>query len=97
MSRLHEMIKDAVTGEQTVRYLTDEEVLEFEQDISLGVRAERNYKLQTDVDPIAGNSLRWADLTDEKRAAWTQYRTDLLNVPQQSGFPASVTWPTKPE
>ena len=97
MSRLHEMIKDAVTGEITVRYLTDEEVLEFEQDIPLGIRSERNAKLQMEVDTIAGNTLRWNALTDAQRAAWAQYRTDLLNVPQQSGFPTSVTWPTKPE
>tara|TARA_R110002074_G_scaffold57919_2_gene142212 strand:- start:119 stop:400 length:282 start_codon:yes stop_codon:yes gene_type:complete len=28
--------------------------------------------------------------------AWTTYRTALRNVPAQSGFPNSITWPTKP-
>ena len=60
-------------------------------------RAVRDYKLTSEVDPIAGNSLRWADLTEEKRAEWAQYRTDLLNVPQQSGFPDTINWPTKPD
>lgn len=30
------------------------------------------------------------------KAAWATYRTALRNVPQQAGFPASVTWPTAP-
>lgn len=27
----------------------------------------------------------------------TDYRQDLRDVPQQAGFPATITWPTKPE
>ena len=70
---------------------------ELDAEAARSVRGQRDYLLKTEVDPIAGNALRWADLTDAQRAAWTQYRTDLLNVPQQSGFPHNVTWPTKPE
>ena len=60
-------------------------------------RMERNGKLVSEVDPIALNNLRWAELTPEKQAEWTQYRIDLLNVPQQSGFPTSISWPSKPD
>jgi len=60
------------------------------------VRNERDSKLQSEVDVIASNALRWADLTSEAQTAWSTYRTALLNVPQQAGFP-DVTWPTKPE
>ena len=42
------------------------------------------------------NPLRWAELTEGKQAEWTQYRTNLLNLPAQAGFPNTVTWPTKP-
>jgi len=70
---------------------------ELDAEAAMNVRGQRDYLLETKVDPIAGNALRWNDLTDAQRAAWTQYRTDLLNVPQQSGFPNNVTWPTKPE
>ena len=59
-------------------------------------RDTRNILLQTEVDPLVTNPLRWAELTTEQQNAWTQYRTDLLNVPQQSGFPHDVTFPTKP-
>ena len=61
------------------------------------VRDQRDVKLSSEVDPIVTNPLRWADLTTEKQNEWTQYRTDLLNVPQQAGFPHTINWPTKPE
>jgi hypothetical protein len=60
------------------------------------IRAERDYKLVSEVDPLATNSFRWAELTSEKQTEWTQYRRNLLDVPEQSSFPTSVTWPTKP-
>jgi len=59
-------------------------------------RQKRNSKLQSEVDPIAGNALRWAALTSEQRTAWATYRTALLDVPAQAGFPSSITWPTAP-
>ena len=60
------------------------------------VRSERDNILVTVVDPLVSNPLRWADLTSDKQAEWSQYRTDLLGVPQQAGFPTNITWPTKP-
>ena len=63
---------------------------------SAWVRSERDNILTTVVDPLVSNNLRWADLTSDKQAEWSTYRTALLDVPQQSGFP-DVTWPTKPE
>ena len=36
-------------------------------------------------------------LHDRITDAWTTYRQALRDLPSQSGFPASVTWPTKPE
>ena len=60
------------------------------------VRFQRDAVLSTEVDPIVSNPLRWADLTTAEQNAWSQYRTDLLNITDQDGFPHSVTWPTKP-
>jgi len=59
-------------------------------------RHERDVILETVVDPLVSNPLRWAELTTEQQNAWAQYRIDLLNVPQQSGFPNNITFPTKP-
>jgi len=61
------------------------------------VRFQRDSTLKYEVDPIVTNPLRWAELTAEKQNEWATYRTDLLNVPQQEGFPNTITWPTKPE
>jgi hypothetical protein len=38
-----------------------------------------------------------APFTQEKRAEWATYRQALRDVPQQSGFPDNIQWPTKPE
>lgn len=70
---------------------------ELDAETAAEVRAERNYRLVRDVDPIVTNPLRWDALTTAKQTEWTTYRTDLLNVPQQAGFPNTITWPTKPE
>lgn len=43
----------------------------------------------------------WTQATDSPlaastKAAWATYRTALRNVPAQSGFPQTITWPTPP-
>ena len=70
---------------------------ELDAELAASLRAQRDEKLLTEVDPIVSNPLRWNDLTEAKQTEWAQYRTDLLNLPEQSGFPNTVTWPTKPE
>lgn len=60
------------------------------------VRLSRDGYLRDEVDAVMSNPERWAGLSTSKQDEWKQYRTDLLNVPQQSGFPHNVTYPTKP-
>ena len=41
----------------------------------------------------------WTQANDsplKAASAWTTYRQSLRDVPKQSGFPHTVTWPTKP-
>ena len=59
------------------------------------VREDRDNRL-TEVDSVTGNALRWAALDTATQAEWSTYRQALLDVPQQAGFPNTVTWPTKP-
>ena len=59
------------------------------------VRNQRD-QLLLEVDAFVGNPLRWAALSSDKQAEWATYRTALLDVPQQAGFPDTITWPTKP-
>lgn len=86
----------ALIGSNFTAYVAPTQA-ELDAATATSVRADRDNRLVTEVDPIAGNALRWADLTSDQQAAWTQYRTDLLAVPQQAGFPNTITWPTKPE
>jgi hypothetical protein len=64
---------------------------------SARVRSERDQRLQTEVDPLVSNPLRWGSLSAEKQQEWANYRQALLDIPQQSGFPYEVAWPVKPE
>lgn len=69
---------------------------ELDTQAAAAVRAERDMKLATEVDTIAGNALRWSALTSDQQQAWADYRQALLDVPQQAGFPHEVVWPVKP-
>lgn len=42
----------------------------------------------------------WTQLDDypkANKAAWKNYRQQLRDVPQQSGFPETIIWPTSPD
>ncbi|AYP28111.1 tail fiber assembly [Lentibacter phage vB_LenP_ICBM2] len=69
---------------------------ELDEAAAQAVRATRDMKLASEVDPIAGNALRWAALDADTQAAWAAYRQALLDVPAQAGFPHNVTWPEVP-
>jgi hypothetical protein len=68
---------------------------ELDAALAAEVRADRDSRL-TGVDAVAGNALRWAALDADTQTEWAAYRQALLDVPQQDGFPNTVTWPVKP-
>lgn len=41
--------------------------------------------------------VRATELGQPVSAAWAAYRQQLRDVPEQSGFPDDITWPTPPE
>ncbi|MDA9993346.1 phage tail assembly chaperone [bacterium] len=86
----------SLIGTEFVQYVAPTQE-ELDAEAAAQVRLERDNILVTEVDPFVTNPLRWDDLTSEERDAWTTFRRDLLNVPDQSGFPHNITWPTKPE
>jgi len=86
----------SLIGTEFVQYVAPTQE-ELDAEAATQVRLERDNILITEVDPFVTNPLRWDDLTSEERDAWTTFRRDLLNVPDQSGFPYNITWPTKPE
>ncbi len=69
---------------------------ELDAEKATHVRFERDAILATVVDPIVSNPLRWSDMTAEKQGEWSAYRTSLLNITEQDGFPHNVTWPIQP-
>jgi hypothetical protein len=56
-------------------------------------RVKRNSMLKS-VDKV--NPIWYTSLTAQQQTDLQTFRTALLNVPQQSGFPTTITWPTKP-
>tara|TARA_Y100001963_G_scaffold66033_1_gene92017 strand:+ start:150 stop:437 length:288 start_codon:yes stop_codon:yes gene_type:complete len=54
------------------------------------VREERNCRLR------ATDWTQGADVPSATKSKWVSYRQSLRDVPTQSGFPTSVTWPTEP-
>lgn len=52
------------------------------------VREERDAKLSA-CDWMANSDVTMSD-------EWRTYRQSLRDVPSQSGFPNTITWPTKP-
>lgn len=72
----------------TVSDKTAEETTQYDDDLAAEVRADRNARLaETDWWAVSDRTM-----TSEQ----TEYRNLLRQVPQQDGFPLSVTWPTKP-
>lgn len=67
--------------------------LEFRQ---ANIRSYRDQYLRA-MDEIVSNPLRWATFSPETQHAYVVYRQALLDVPQQSGFPDDVIWPTPPQ
>jgi hypothetical protein len=77
------MRKDQVFAKNGV--LLSEEIVEFTED---EIRAKRN-SLLAETDYLA---LSDTTLSSDMAA----YRQALRDITSQSGFPTSVTWPTKP-
>lgn len=56
------------------------------------IRRQRLMRLfETDWSQLPDNQL-----TAAQKTAWTNYRQQLRDVPEQAGFPWDVTWPDKP-
>ena len=76
--------EEATKSEQETAYQA-----ELDANAAEAVRADRDERLaKTDWRAVS-------DLT--LSSEWTTYRQALRDVPAQSGFPHTVTWPTEPE
>jgi len=59
------------------------------------LRHKRGLRL-LELDPIVSNPLRWAELSAEKQEEYTDYRLDLLDLPENTIDPRNPVWPNKP-
>jgi len=73
--------------------LLDSSQIELET-LEKQARSRRDALLKEVVDAV--NPMRWEAMTELQKDAWRVYRQALLDIPQQDGFPTSITWPTKP-
>jgi hypothetical protein len=58
-------------------------------------RHRRNKYLGMYVDSV--NIIRWEGLTQQQKDALISYRQELLDIPQQVGFPLTIIWPDPPQ
>ncbi len=60
--------------------------ISYQEHLERTVRVERNAKLA---------ATDWTQVSDSPvdQAAWATYRQALRDIPSQSGFPNTVTWP----
>jgi hypothetical protein len=57
------------------------------EEVATQIREARNNKLVTEVDPVVSNPLRWNDMNEAQRQAWTNYRRALLDMTNNPEFP----------
>ena len=80
---------------------------EGDQPAQTAAEQEATYKAMKDAEQAANvrrsrteklNDCDWTQVDDSPvdKAAWATYRTALRNVPAQSGFPWTITWPESP-
>lgn len=67
-----------------VIYTSEEELNQAKGD---EIRLIRNQYLETYVDPVVCNPLRWAELTPEGQQQYTDYRRYLLDITDSAEFP----------
>ena len=65
----------------------------IDNNVAAGKRSERN-RLLTESDWT--QTADKAGLSDSKVTEWATYRQSLRDLPTASGWPHTVTWPTKP-
>lgn len=78
------------------KYYFDNTSKQWVVDVDATDRLARSYRsiMLSLVDKI--NPIWWAELSPTEQQAVVDFRYQLLNVPQQEGFPADINWPEKP-
>tara|TARA_Y100000817_G_scaffold65790_1_gene49723 strand:- start:8448 stop:8906 length:459 start_codon:yes stop_codon:yes gene_type:complete len=59
------------------------------------LRDDRNNRLETSDIVVLPD--RWANMDDDTKTAWSNYRQALRDLPANTSDPANPTWPVAPE
>jgi hypothetical protein len=88
--------KSADPSNDMIQYIFDYATKTWIVDTLQTIRCARQYrsKLLATIDRI--NPVWHNSLTTEQQTDLVAYRQQLLDVPQQTGFPTSIEWPAKP-
>lgn len=76
-------------------WINPNEVSLTDEQMEKRVRWIRNNHLKRYVDVM--NPVRWSMMSEEKKQEWSNYRQQLLDITDQSGFPNNVVWPKIPD
>jgi len=89
------IFNDTTDGDGNVISAADNEAAYkagIDTQVAEGVRRQRDRLIvETDWTQLDDNQL-----SDSVKASWVTYRQELRDLPTTSGFPHTVTWPTKP-
>lgn len=84
------------TDEEGVLHTAAEQEAEYkarkDEEQAKAVREDRNRRL-ADCDWTQFND---CPLSNTDKTKWATYRTELRNLPEQSGFPWDIVWPEEP-
>jgi len=83
-------INGAWTQVWTVSDATEEEITQRTTDKGNEIRSQRDALL------TACDYTQLPDVPLTNKSDWATYREQLRQIPEQSGFPWNITWPTSP-
>ena len=83
------LINEVWTQNWVVTTLTSDQQATLTTNESVKIRQQRNAKL---------TACDWTQVADAPvdKTAWSTYRQSLRDLPKESGFPWTITWPTQP-
>jgi hypothetical protein len=89
-------LKDPDPSNGETKYQFDYTTKSWSVDLESTARYQRNIRTQLfePIDQI--NPVWYASLSADEQNQLAAYRQQLLDVPQQSGFPTDIEWPAKP-
>ena len=83
------LINEVWTQNWVVTTLTTDQQAALTTNEAVKIRQQRNAKL---------TACDWTQVADAPvdKTAWSTYRQSLRDLPKESGFPWTITWPTQP-